>query len=111
MLDLRGFAARYSTYDLVAKKFYYYGYVYPFLELIFGIAFLLVPMNLFLNLAVFVVMLISALGVIKAKLTKQQLTCACADSFFKVPLGNVAIIENISMEVMSVYMLFHLMSF
>lgn len=111
MLDLQGFAAGYSTYDLVAKKFYYYGYAYPFIELAFGIAFLIEPMSLILNIAVFFIMLISAIGVIKAKLTRQQFTCACAGSFFNVPLGNIAIIENVSMVIMSVYMLFHLISF
>ena len=111
MLDLQGFAAGYSTYDLVAKKFYYYGYAYPFIELALGIAYLIEPMNLILNIAVFLIMLISAIGVIKAKLTKQQYTCACVGSFFNVPLGTIAIIENVSMVVMSVYMLFHLMSF
>ena len=40
LIDLRGFAEGYSTYDLVAKRIFQYGYAYPFLELAFGLAFL-----------------------------------------------------------------------
>lgn len=108
IIDLNGFAMGYSTYDLIAKKFYYYGYIYPFFELLFGIILLIAPMNLLLNLAIFVIMLISAVGVIKSKLSKQEFTCACVGSFLKVPLGNIAIVENMLMVVMSAYMLFHL---
>ncbi len=108
MLDLKGFAGGYATYDLIAKKFYCYGYVYPFLELIFGITYLVIPLNLYLNLTVFTVMLISTIGVIKAKFTKQKFYCACVGTFLKVPLGSIAIIEDVLMAVMSLFMLIHL---
>src|SRR5690242_19871 len=40
LLDLKGFAQGYSTYDLLARRWHNYGYVYPFLELILGLLFL-----------------------------------------------------------------------
>ena len=39
-LDLRAFADSYSMYDLLAKRVRTYGFVYPFIELAMGIAYL-----------------------------------------------------------------------
>jgi hypothetical protein len=50
-------------------------------------------------------MLISSIGVIKAKLSKQQFYCACVGTFLKVPLGNIAIIEDLLMMMMAFFML------
>lgn len=105
MLDIRGFAAGYSNYDLIAKKFYYYGYIYPFIELVFGIAYLLIPFSFGLNLLVLIVMFISTLGVINAKLSKRKFHCACVGTFLKVPLGNIALIEDVLMAAMSLLMI------
>ena len=39
-LDLRAFADSYSMYDLLAKRVRTYGFVYPFIELALGIAYM-----------------------------------------------------------------------
>lgn len=108
MLDLKGFAEGYASYDIVAKRFFNYGYAYPFIELGFGIGYLLFSKSLFLNIIVFIVMLISSAGVIKAKLSKQSFYCACVGTFLKVPLGTLAIIENLTMTIMSLLMIIQL---
>lgn len=105
LLDLKGFASGYSSYDIIAKKFFQYGYIYPFVEFVFGIGYLINPFNLYFNLAVFLLMLISSIGVIKAKLSKQKFYCACVGTFLKVPLGSIAIIEDLLMTVMALVML------
>lgn len=33
LVDLKGFAQGYFTYDLLARKWFAYGYIYPFIEL------------------------------------------------------------------------------
>ena len=111
MLDLKGFANGYASYDIVAKKFHSYGYVYPFLELGFGFAYMIFPENIYLNIAVFFVMLISTIGIIKAKLTKQKFYCVCVGTLLKVPLGSLAIIEGVSMVLMSLLMIIQLIKF
>lgn len=108
LLDLEGFAGGYSSYDIIAKKFYHYGYIYPFIELLFGIGYLLIPYNLYFNVAVFLLMLVSSIGVIKAKLSKQQFYCACVGTFLKVPLGSIAIIEDVLMTIMALGMILQL---
>src|SRR5205814_6424311 len=40
LLDISGFAEGYSTYDLFAKRWHDYGYIYPFLELGLGVLYL-----------------------------------------------------------------------
>lgn len=105
LLDIPGFAAGYSSYDIVAKKWHYYGYIYPFIELGFGLGYILLGKNIYLNAIVFIIMLISSIGVIRAKLGKQKFECACVGTFLKVPLGNIAIIEDLTMVIMSFLML------
>ncbi len=109
LLDLHGFAQSYCNYDLIAKKFYRYGYIYPFIECFFGLGYLLSPFSFYLNLIVFLVMLISTAGVIQAKLKKRNFRCACVGTFLNVPLSSVAIIEDILMVFMSLIMLTNIM--
>lgn len=105
LLDLKGFADSYSNYDVIARSIYIYGYVYPFLELVFAVGYIIAGHNFMLNIVVFIVMLISSVGVIQSKLSKNQFQCACVGTFLKVPLGNIAIIEDILMVIMSLIMI------
>lgn len=105
LLDLAGFANGYAAYDIVAKKYHYYGYLYPFIELGFGLAYIVNGKSLSLNIVVLVIMGISSIGVIKAKLSRQKFHCACVGTFLKVPLSNIAIIEDILMVLMSLGMI------
>jgi len=41
LLDLKGFAENYSTYDIIANRWHGWGYVYAFVELFLGLAYLL----------------------------------------------------------------------
>ncbi len=40
LLDVSAFASAYSNYDVVARRWFAYGYVYPFIELALGAAYL-----------------------------------------------------------------------
>lgn len=111
LLDLSGFSQGYSSYDIIAKKFYHYGTIYPFIELGFGFGYLIFPHNLYFNMAVFLLMLVSSIGVIKAKFSKQQFYCACVGTFLKVPLGSIAIIEDLLMTIMALTMIMQIVYF
>lgn len=41
LLDVKSFAVTYSMYDIVAKKIKPYGFIYPFIELVLGISYLI----------------------------------------------------------------------
>lgn len=105
LLDLKGFADGYSTYDLIAKKFYAYGYIYPFIELILGLSYLLGVNSPFLHLFTFIVMIISGLGVAIKLAKKESFQCACLGTFLKVPLTKITLVEDFGMAVMALAML------
>ncbi|MBX7109609.1 MAG: cation transporter [Chitinophagales bacterium] len=105
LLDLHGFANGYATYDLLAKKWRAYGFIYPFIELLFGVS-LLIGGNLeWIYLVVVIVMGFSTLGVINSLRNKQIIECACLGTIFRVPLGTVTLIEDLLMVSMALLML------
>lgn len=105
LLDLRGFADSYATYDIIAKKWYGWGYIYAFIEFALGIAFLLRFNPLITNGVTFVVMSVSIIGVLQSVLNKRKIKCACLGAVFNLPMSTVTIIEDALMIAMSLYML------
>jgi copper chaperone CopZ len=105
LLDLKGFANSYAMYDLLAMKLPAYGFIYPFLELALGVAFLTGFNPLFTNWATIIVMGFSSIGVIRSVLNKQKIQCACLGAVFNLPMSTVTIIEDLLMVAMAAYML------
>jgi uncharacterized membrane protein YphA (DoxX/SURF4 family) len=105
MLNLQGFAETYSTYDIVAKKWNGWGYVYAFIELALGIAFLIGFNPLITNGVTFVVMSLSIIGVLQSVMNKRKIRCACLGAVFNLPMSTVTIIEDALMIAMSFIML------
>lgn len=105
LLDLRGFADSYSTYDIIAKRWRPWGYVYAFIELALGLAFLTGFDPLITNGVTFVVMTISIIGVLQSVLNKRKIRCACLGAVFNLPMSTVTIIEDALMIGMSAFML------
>jgi copper chaperone CopZ len=105
LLDLSGFASSYAMYDLLAKRVYNYGFIYPFIELGLGIAYLINFKPVLINSITLVVMLFSSIGVILAVMNKQKIKCACLGTGFNLPMTTVTIIEDLLMVVMAAWML------
>lgn len=104
-LDLKGFAESYAMYDIIAKRFKLWGYIYAFTELALGIAFL-IDFNPFItSLTTIIVMGISIIGVVQSIMNKSKIQCACLGAVFKLPMSTVTIIEDGLMIVMSIIML------
>ena len=101
LLDIPAFAMSYSSYDIVAKKWSGYGFVYPFIELGLGIAFLIPAFNFWTNAVTLLVMGISIIGVLQSVLNKRKIQCACLGAVFKLPMSTITIIEDSLMIVMS----------
>jgi hypothetical protein len=104
-LDLKGFATSYAMYDVVAKKIPVYGFIYPFLELGLGIAYLINFDPVITNWATIIIMAISSMGVIQSVLNKKKIQCACLGAVFNLPMSTVTIIEDLLMVGMAVAML------
>lgn len=106
LLDIRGFADSYSSYDLLAKKIYSYGFIYPFIELGLGLAYITGWQPFFTNLITAIVMGFSSIGVIQAVANKRQIRCACLGAVFNLPMTTVTIIEDLLMVGMALASLF-----
>lgn len=109
MLDLKGFADNYSSYDIIAKHFRGWGFIYPFIELGLGIAYAINFNPLITNSVTFVVMTISIIGVLQTVLNKRKIQCACLGAVFNLPMSTVTIIEDALMIAMSGVMLITLL--
>lgn len=105
LLDVPGFAEGYSTYDLLARKIKAYGYVYPFLELALGLAYITAFAPTTTNIATIILMIFSGVGVVESLLQKRKFQCACLGTFIKVPLTKVTIVEDFGMAAMATVML------
>lgn len=105
MLDIRAFANSYAMYDLLAMRWKGYGFIYPFVELGLGVAYLVDYNQHLTNLATLIVMTFSSLGVIRAVMNKQKIRCACLGTVFNLPMSTVTIIEDLLMAGMAAWML------
>jgi len=103
--DVERFATMFLNYDLLAKRWVPYSYLYPFAEglagvlMVAGVAhWLSVPLALFIGT-------VGAVSVFKAVyIDKRELKCACVGGSSKVPLGFVSLSENLMMIGMAAWM-------
>jgi hypothetical protein len=105
IFNLKNFVEAYSGYDIIAKRSQWYGYLYPFLELSLGIAYLFRFQLFFANIITIILMFISSIGVLQALLKKNQIMCACLGAVFKIPMTYVTLAEDLIMGLMALYML------
>ena len=104
LLDLRGFVSAYAMYDVLAARVTAYGWVYPFLEVGPGLAYLAVPGEANLHLATLGLMSFSSVGVVLAVTRGEQLKCACMGTAFNLPMTTVTIVEDLGMAAMATVM-------
>ena len=105
MLDLKGFVESYAMYDLIAAQFKAWGYLYAFIELALGLAYITHFMPILTHWVTLIVMSVSIIGVLKSVLNKQKIKCACLGAVFNLPMSTVTIVEDGLMIVMSGIML------
>jgi copper chaperone CopZ len=105
LLDLQAFATAYAGYDLLAARWPAWGFIYPFVELGLGLAYLSHAAPMLTHSVTLAVMGFSALGVIQAVTQKRQIQCACLGAVFKLPMSTVTIVEDLGMFAMAAWML------
>lgn len=105
LLNVKAFAESYASYDVIAKRWMGWGYVYAFIELALGLAYLLNLNQLVTNAVTFVIMSISIIGVLQSVLKKRKIQCACLGAVFNLPMSTITIIEDLLMIGMSGSML------
>jgi len=108
MLDLNGFKMSFGMYDPIAKKVPFYGKVYPFIETLLGLMFL---MRFEIDIALIVTLIIlgvTTIGVTRALLDRKSIRCACLGTALKLPMTEATFIENAIMILMAVLMLLNI---
>lgn len=105
LFDLRAFADGFQMYDLLAKPFRPYAFIYPFIELALGLGYLAFWRPVVVYVATITVLGFGALGVINALRKGLDLHCACMGNILKVPLSAVALVEDLGMAAMAGAML------
>jgi glutaredoxin len=103
--NVEKFATMFLNYDLLAKRWVPYSYIYPYAE---GTAGVLMAAGVLSWLSVPIALVIGTIGavsVIKAVyVDKRELKCACVGGDSNVPLGFLSLTENVMMVVMAVWM-------
>jgi hypothetical protein len=105
LLNIRGFADAYRSYDIVARALPAYGYLYPFIELALGVCYLTAFAPLATNIANCAVMSVGAIGVAGALLRKNKIQCACLGTVFNLPMSKITLVEDLLMAGMSAVMI------
>jgi glutaredoxin len=103
--DVEAFSTMFLNYDLLARRYVPYGYVYPYAETAAGLLMLsgtliwvASPLALFIGT-------VGAVSVFKAVyVDRRELRCACVGGDSRVPLGFVSLTENLMMVAMAVWM-------
>jgi len=101
LLDLRGFAGAYRSYDILARAWAPWGFIYPFLELALGVAYLVRWQPAWTNTATLALMLFGSVGVFRAVLRKDAIRCACLGTAVNLPLTTVTLVEDAGMAAMA----------
>lgn len=105
LLDLKGFPESFKMYDPLAKMFPVYAWVYPFIEVVLGVMFLMrIEISMALILTI-IILGITTVGVIQTLLNKKSIQCACLGTALKLPMTKATFIENSIMIVMAIIML------
>lgn len=104
--DIESFSTMFLNYDLLARRWVPYGYLYPFGEGLAGVLMIAgVAMWLSIPIALFIGS-VGAVSVFKAVyIERRELKCACVGGDSNVPLGFVSLTENLMMIAIGVWML------
>ncbi|MEG3092887.1 glutaredoxin family protein [Sphingomonas sp. PB1R3] len=104
--NVESFATMFLNYDLLAKRWVPYSYIYPFAE---GLAGVLMIARVATWASVPIALVIGGIGavsVVKAVyIDRRDLKCACVGGASNVPLGFLSLTENLMMIGMAVWMM------
>lgn len=105
LLDLKGFPESFRMYDPLAKAIPAYGWIYPFIEVVLGLMFLMRFQTDIALIVTLVILGITTFGVTKTLLDKKSIQCACLGTALKLPMTKATFIENAIMIVMAIFMI------
>jgi glutaredoxin len=109
--DIESFSTMFLNYDVLARRWVPYAYIYPWVETGAGILMTGMLLTWLAAPAALFIASVGAWSVFKAVyLDKRELKCACVGGGSNVPLGFVSLTENLMMMGMAVVMLVRLIA-
>jgi glutaredoxin len=103
--NVESFATMFLGYDLLARRWVPYPYLYPFAEGLAGVLMVAGVLNI---VAVPVALFIGTVGAVSVfyavYIQKREVKCACVGGGSNVPLGFVSLTENLMMVAMALWM-------
>ena len=104
-LDAPGFASAFKMYDPLAKAIPGWSWIYPYVELLLGVAYMMSWQPLVTNVITLVLMSVGGVGVLQSLLQKRTIRCACLGTALNLPMTKVTLVENGTMAAMAAFML------
>lgn len=102
LIKLSAFVEAYAMYDEIAKRVKAYGYIYPFVEIALGLAFLLRYEIVTVAWITLALMIVNSFGAYNGIRDKKVLMCGCLGTVFKLPMSYVSLGEDLLMAAMAV---------
>ncbi len=104
-LDAPGFASAFKMYDPLAKAIPGWSWLYPYIELMLGVAYMMSWQPFATNVTTLVLMSVGGVGVLQSLLQKRTIRCACLGTALNLPMTKVTLVENGTMAAMAAFML------
>ena len=105
IIDLKNFPRSFAMYDPIASHFSFYGWIYPFVELVLGAMFIAQFFPFIAIVSTIILLSITTFGVIKVLMSDTEIECACLGTWMKLPMTKATFIENFVMLFMAAWML------
>ncbi|WP_380782921.1 MauE/DoxX family redox-associated membrane protein [Sphingomonas sp. R86520] len=103
--NVESFSSMFLNYDLLAKRWVPYSYIYPYAE---GAAGALMAAGVLTWLSAPIALFIGTIGVVSVVkavyVDRRELKCACVGGATNVPLGFLSLTENVMMVAMAIWM-------
>lgn len=104
--NVESFSSMFLGYDLLARRWVPYAYIYPFAEALAGV---LMVAGMLHALSIPIALAIGGIGAVSVfkavYIDKRDIKCACVGGDSKVPLGFVSLTENLMMVAMALWMM------
>lgn len=105
LIGYESFVLAFRQYDILGKRYRPYAPIYPFIELILGVCYVLNMAGLPRDIFTVIIMGLGAIGVSSAISKKERIQCACLGNIIRLPLTTVSLVEDLLMVAMAIIMI------
>lgn len=106
LIGYEAFITLFPQYNILAKRFAVYNYLYPFIELFLGFLYVANLADPLRDIATLIIFSIGTYSLLQYNSRRSNTTieCACLGSVIRLPLSTVSLIEDVSMAAMAAIM-------